>query len=223
MIILLTNDDGIHSKKLKYAKSILEKYGKVYTVAPSKEQSAKSMSLSIGGFKVNKITDQDYSVEGTPVDCVNFALGGLNLRPDLVVSGINDGYNLGFDTKYSGTVGACLQAQYFGFNTIAFSSDRQGFTMVEKEFEKTLKYILDKKMYSEDYTLNVNFPREKFERSNGLLDDVEIFHHEYEYKPELIDGHYYPNRRIVINGELPEKTDAYGFHHGYTTISKITI
>ncbi|MGS0972633.1 MAG: 5'/3'-nucleotidase SurE [Candidatus Izemoplasmataceae bacterium] len=223
MIILLTNDDGIQSKKLKFAKVVLEKYGKVYTVAPAEEQSAKSMSLSIGGFKVNKINDQEFSVEGTPVDCVNFALGGLNLRPDLVVSGINDGYNLGFDTKYSGTVGACLQAQYFGFNTVAFSSDRKGFRMVESEFEKTFEYIINKKMYSGKYTLNVNFPREKFEKSNGLLDNVEVFHHEYEYKPELIDGHYYPNRRIVINKELPEKTDAYGFHNGYTTISKITI
>lgn len=223
MIILLTNDDGIQSKKLGFAKLVLQKYGTVYTVAPAEEQSAKSMSLSIGGFKVNKINDQEYSVEGTPVDCVNFALGGLNLRPDIVVSGINDGYNLGFDTKYSGTVGACLQAQYFGFNTIAFSSDRKGFKMVESEFEKTFEHILNNKMYSGEYTLNVNFPREKFDRSKGLLDNVEVFHHEYEYKPELIDGHYYPNRRIVINKELPEKTDAYGFHHGYTTISKITI
>ena len=51
----------------------------------------------------------------------------------------------------------------------------------------------------------------------------QMFHHEYEYKPELVDGHYYPNRTIVINKELPERTDAYGFHHGYTTISKIAI
>lgn len=223
MIFLLTNDDGIDSKKLKYAKSILSKYGVVYTVAPAEEQSAKSMSLSIGGFKVNKINDYEHSVEGTPVDCVNFALGGLNLRPDIVISGINDGYNLGFDTRYSGTVGACLQAQYFGFNSIAFSSDRQGSKMVEMEFENTLKHILDYHLYSTKYTLNVNFPREKFDQSEGLLDDVEVFHHEYEYKPELIDGHYYPNRRIVVNKDLPEKTDAYGFHHGYTTISKITI
>lgn len=223
MNILLTNDDGITSEKLKYAKGILSKYGTVYTVAPAKEQSAKSMSLTIGGFKVNKISDYEYSVEGTPVDCVNFALGGLNLRPDLVVSGINDGYNIGFDTRYSGTVGACLQAQYFGFNTVAFSSDRKGDKMVKLEFEKTLKHILDNALYSGDYTLNVNFPPEKFETSNGTIDDVEVYHHEYEYKPELIDGHYYPNRRIVVNKELPKKSDAYGFHFGYTTISKIAI
>jgi len=223
MIILLTNDDGIKSKKLEFAKMILKKYGTVYTVAPEEEQSAKSMSLTIGGFKVNKINHEEYSVVGTPVDCVNFALGGLNLKPDLVVSGINDGYNLGFDTRYSGTVGACLQAQYFGFSTIAFSSDRKGFNMVKSEFERTLQHILDNKMYSSKFTLNVNFPREKFDQSNGLLDNVEVYHHEYEYKPELIDGCYYPNRTIVVNKELPEKTDAYGFHHGYTTISKIVI
>jgi len=142
MIILLTNDDGIKSSKLHYAKEILRKYGTVYVVAPLVEQSAKSMALTIGGFKYNKIDEFTYSVEGTPIDCVNFSLGGLNLHPDLVVSGINDGYNLGFDTKYSGTVGACFQAQYFGFETIAFSSDNKGTSMVKKEFEKSLNYIL---------------------------------------------------------------------------------
>ena len=169
MIILLTNDDGINSNKIQYAKKILEKYGTVYTVAPLVEQSAKGMALTIGGFYYNKIDEFNYSIEGTPVDCINFSLGGLNLRPDLVVSGVNDGYNLGFDTKYSGTLGACFQAQYLGFKTIAFSSDNKGIIMVESEFEKSLQYILDNNLLSKEYTLNVNFPKESLEKSNGIL------------------------------------------------------
>ena len=222
MQILLTNDDGIKSEKLLYAKEVLSKFGTVYTVAPSVEQSAKGMALTIGGFHYKKIDDFTYSVEGTPVDCVNFSLGGLNLRPDLVVSGINDGYNLGFDTKYSGTLGACFQAQYFGFKTIAFSSDNRGIEMVKKEFEKILKYILDNNLHSKEFTLNVNFPRESMGESKGIL-HTNLFYQEYEYKPEMVNSKYIPNRRIVKNENLPKDSDAYAYRKGFTSISKLYV
>jgi len=222
MIILLTNDDGIKSEKLLYAKEILKEYGTVYTVAPIVEQSAKGMSLTIGGFNFNKIDEFTYNVEGTPVDCVNFSLGGLNLKPDLVVSGINNGYNLGFDTKYSGTLGACFQAQYFGYKTIAFSSDNKGIEMVKNEFEKSLKYILDNRLLSTEHTLNVNFPRESIEESKGIS-HTKLFYQKYEYKPEIINGKYIPNRRIVRTENLPKDSDAYAFRKGYTSISKLSI
>lgn len=222
MKILLTNDDGINSSKIQYAKEVLSKYGTVYTVAPAVEQSAKGMALTIGGFHYKKMDDYTYSVEGTPVDCVNFALGGLNLRPNLVVSGINDGYNLGFDTKYSGTLGACFQAQYFGFKTIAFSSDNKGIEMVKKEFERSLRYILDNNMLSTEYTLNVNFPRESVDASKGIM-HTKLFYQKYEYKPEMVNSKYIPNRRIVRTEILPEDSDAYAFRKGYTSITKLYI
>jgi len=222
MIILLTNDDGINSEKLIYAKEILKKYVTVYTVAPEIGQSAKGMALTIGGAYFTKIDEYNYSVQGTPVDCINFSLGGLNLRPDLVVSGINHGYNLGFDTKYSGTLGACFQAQYFGFNTIAFSSDYRGIKVVESEFEKTFKHIIENKIYSSSYTLNVNFPKEDAEKSKGIL-DTKLFYQEYEYKPEIIDSKYIPNRSIVRTENLPKDSDAYAIRNGYTSISKLYI
>ena len=222
MIILLTNDDGINSNKIQYAKKILEKYGTVYTVAPLVEQSAKGMALTIGGFYYNKIDEFNYSIEGTPVDCINFSLGGLNLRPDLVVSGVNDGYNLGFDTKYSGTLGACFQAQYLGFKTIAFSSDNKGIIMVESEFEKSLQYILDNNLLSKEYTLNVNFPKESLEKSNGIL-HTNLFFHKYEYHPQMINGKYIPNRKIIRIEDIPKDSDAYAYRIGYTSISKLRI
>ena len=222
MIILLTNDDGIKSRKLQYAKSVLSKYGKVYTVAPAIEQSATGMSLTIGGFHYSKIDEFTYSVEGTPVDCVNFSLGGLHLKPNLVISGINDGYNLGFDTKYSGTLGACFQAQYFGYKTIAFSSDNKGMDMVVNEFEKILKYILENNLHSKEYTLNVNFPRESTGKSKGIL-HTSLFYQEYEYEPKMVNSKYYPNRKIVRIENLPKDSDAYAFRKGYTSISKVQI
>ncbi len=194
----------------------------MYTVAPKKEQSAKGMSLTIGGFNFEKIDEFNYSIEGTPVDCINFAFGGLELRPDITVSGTNDGYNLGIDTKYSGTVGACLQAQYFGSKTIALSADRKGNNVLEKELEKTLEYIFEKNLPSLEYTLNINFPREKFGKSNGIV-MTKIHYHQFQYYPKIEGNRFMPNRTYIHEGNLPEGTDTYAYAKGFTSISKIKV
>ncbi|AIO18167.1 5'-nucleotidase SurE [Candidatus Izimaplasma bacterium HR1] len=222
MIFLLTNDDGYNSPKLQYTREVLEKYGTVYTIAPSKEQSAKSMSLTIGGFNFEKVDEFNYKIEGTPVDCVNFAFGGLNLRPDITISGTNAGYNIGIDTRYSGTVGACLQAQYFGSNTIALSADRRGNTILEKELEKTLQYVLENNLYSKEYTLNINFPRDTFGESKGIyLTDLDYF--KFTYSPEVVGNKFKPNRSFIENKELKEGTDTWAYIEGYTSISRIKV
>ena len=222
MIFLLTNDDGINSPKLKYTKEILQKFGTVYTIAPAVEQSAKGMSLTIGGFTFDKIDEFNYAINGTPVDCVNFAFGALNLKPDITVSGTNHGYNIGIDTRYSGTVGAALQAQYFGFKTIAFSADRNGDTIVEQELEKTLQYILDNDLASTDYTLNVNFPREKFGKSNGIVETT-IHYKRFDYFPNIEGNMYRPNRTAAKDVVLPKGSDTLAYAQGFTSISKLKV
>jgi 5'-nucleotidase len=222
MVILLTNDDGIESSRLHFTKQVLSKFGTVYLVAPKTEQSAKSMSLTVGGFEYEKIDDFTYSISGTPVDCVNFAFGGLNLRPDITVSGTNKGYNLGFDTKYSGTVGACFQAQYFGCKSIALSADREGKSILENELEDTLNYIFDNNLLSEKHTLNVNFAQEKFGKSKGIL-ETSVQYYNYDYCPDMTENHYKPNRSFIVDFNLTEQTDIYAYAKGYTSISKIKI
>jgi 5'-nucleotidase len=222
MLILLTNDDGIYSEKIEFTKRILEKFGTVYRVAPKQQMSAKSMSLTIGGFEFEKIDEFNYAIHGTPVDCVNFAYAGLGLMPDIVVSGTNNGYNIGIDTRYSGTVAAALQAQYFGFKSIALSADRKGNTIFEEDLEKTLQYIFDKDLLSKDYTLNVNFAREKFRHSNGLK-HTDIFYQIFDYAPEIIENRLLPNRRFVMGQHLPEDSDALAYKEGYTSVSKIKV
>lgn len=222
MIILLTNDDGINSPKLQYTKMILEQYGEVYTVAPKVEQSGKSMALSIGGFDFEKMDDHNYAIDGTPVDCVNFAYAGLQLTPDLVVSGTNNGYNLGIDTRYSGTVGAALQAQYHGFKSLALSSQKNGDIVLHKELKKTLDYIFEQDLLSTEYSLNVNFPRDKFIESNGIM-DVTIHYHVFKYFPEIEGDTFRPNRTYIHEKGLPENTDTWAYAHGYTSISKIKV
>ncbi len=222
MVILLTNDDGIYSEKIEYTKKVLEKFGTVYRVAPKDQMSAKSMSLTIGGFDFEKIDDYNYAVYGTPVDCVNFAYAGLNLRPDLVVSGTNNGYNIGIDTRYSGTVAAALQAQYFGLKSLALSADRKGNNILEEELENTLQYVLGNGLLSSEHTVNVNFPREKFGKSNGTL-LTEVHYQVFEYDPEIEGNRFMPNRRYVFGQHLPENSDAFAYKEGYTSISKIKV
>lgn len=222
MLILLTNDDGIHSKKIEFTKRVLEKFGTVYRVAPKEQMSAKSMSLTIGGFDFEKIDDYNYAIEGTPVDCVCFAYAGLNLKPDLVVSGTNNGYNIGIDTRYSGTVAAALQAQYFGFKSLALSADRLGNNILEEELETTLQYIFEKHLLSDAYTLNVNFAREKFTHSKGIK-HTEVYYQVFEYAPEFDNNRFKPHRKFVMGQHLPENSDALAYKEGYTSISKIKV
>ncbi len=222
MIIVLTNDDGIFTEKMDYTKKILEKFGTVYRVAPKVEMSAKSMSLTIGGFHVEKLDEFNYAVEGTPVDCVNFAYAGLDIVPDIIVSGTNNGYNMGIDIKYSGTLGACFQGQYFGFPTIGLSADRKGNVILEAELEKTLQYVFDNNLPSKDYTININFPREKFGTAKGIM-HTEVYHQVFEYKPEFEGTKFVPHRQFIIGDDVLENTDVYAYREGYISISKIKI
>jgi 5'-nucleotidase len=122
--ILVTNDDGIHSEGIIVLARALERVGEVTVVAPSHEMSAASHSLTLmRPLRVDRIDDRHYSVDGTPADCVTIAIGLIlkDARPDIVISGINKGPNLGDDTGYSGTVAGALEASIHGLPGIAAS------------------------------------------------------------------------------------------------------
>jgi 5'-nucleotidase len=222
MNILLTNDDGIQSEKLKITEEILSKFGTVTVVAPSKEMSAKSMSLTIGGFTFKKVDDYHYAVDGTPVDCVNFGYAGLDTDFDLVVSGTNNGYNHGIDISYSGTVGATLQGQYFKMKTLALSADRKGNTILLEELEKTIQYVFDRNLLSTDHTININFPRERFGHTNGIR-ETKIYRQVYTFDPEIVDNKFVPHRGYIRDENLPIDSDLKASLEGYTSISKVYI
>lgn len=122
--ILITNDDGFHSEGLNVLENSLKKLGEVIVVAPDKERSAVSFSLTLHRpLRVTEIRKNFFIVDGTPADCINIALKELMKEmPDLVVSGINLGPNLGDDTLFSGTVSAAIQAVLFGIPSIAISA-----------------------------------------------------------------------------------------------------
>lgn len=122
-LILVTNDDGIRSLGLIALVSALKPLGEVYVVAPDRERSAASHSLTLHRpLRMDEIGDKMHTIDGTPTDCIILALGGvLTRKPDLVVSGINKGGNLGEDTIYSGTVSAAMEATLLNIPSIAVS------------------------------------------------------------------------------------------------------
>jgi 5'-nucleotidase len=122
--ILVTNDDGIHSAGILALASALEPIGDVVVVAPAHEMSAASHSLTLTRpLRVEKIDDRHFSIDGTPTDCVTLAMNHIlkDSPPDIVVSGINKGGNLGDDVSYSGTVAGAIEASIYGLPGIAFS------------------------------------------------------------------------------------------------------
>ena len=162
--ILITNDDGINAEGLKYLVEHAKKYGEIVVVAPKYEQSAKSHAIEIRhNLELKKVDLFDgvdsYSFDSTPADCVRVARFGLGLNFDLVISGINKGYNMGEDIWYSGTVAACFEAKSTKSKAIAFSvckSSNEGF----KYFDEVMTYILDNNLLEYGNIYNVNMPKE---------------------------------------------------------------
>lgn len=221
MKILLVNDDGIRSKRLEFAENVLKDYGEVFVVAPEHQHSGKSTAITIGEFGYRKINENKYAIEGTPADCVSFGLFGLEIDPDLVVSGINEGYNIGVDVLYSGTVGAAFQANYFQRKTIAFSGDNQGDNIIKNHFKEVFDFILENNLLSEDYIVNVNFPSDDFKEPKGTMITRQYFR-----RARLIpsmENNKFRHEKSFLNQEIPEDTDVYAHLNGYISISKIRL
>ncbi len=126
-LILLSNDDGVRAPGIQALAGALAEVGEVILAAPDRERSAASHSISLDHpLRVDRVEPNVYAIDGTPVDCVYLALHHLVPRkPDLCLSGINNGFNLGSDVFYSGTVGAALEAALRGVPAIALSLERQ--------------------------------------------------------------------------------------------------
>lgn len=220
MRIVLTNDDGIRSLRILIAeKALIDMGHQVMVVAPMYEQSAKSMAMTPRGVKYTMMDDTHYAVEGTPVDCINFALEGLKETPDLIVSGINNGFNLGIDIYYSGTVGAAFQAQYHGYPSIAFSADTQFEDDLEAVFAHTFENLIRDNLMSSAYVININFPP-KIIQNHYVETSPVSFKSKLEGNLTVSDFTY---RRHIIDQELPEDTDYYNYLNGRITLSKLAM
>ncbi len=165
MKILLTNDDGIEAEGLKYLVDFAKTLGEVCVFAPKVQQSAKSHSIEIhGGYEVKR-SDlfgdvEAYSVDSTPADCVRVAILGMKKKFDLVISGVNNGPNLGGDIHYSGTVAACFEGAMLGVKSLAFSAAFHSFGNAVKNLGRTYDEIVRLGLFERSDIVNVNFPEE---------------------------------------------------------------
>ncbi|MDC7225278.1 MAG: 5'/3'-nucleotidase SurE [Spirochaetales bacterium] len=163
MRILLTNDDGIKSPGLDALRETFKEH-EVWVVAPVTQQSGKSHSVTfMEPVRFNQLEDQVFSVEGSPADCVMYSvLGALPQKPDLVISGINIGANLGTDLIYSGTAAAARQAALMGLPGIAVSTNS---FVAPFYFQDTAEFIKDNielllSLWRPDHFINVNTPNQ---------------------------------------------------------------
>jgi len=172
MHILISNDDGYKSKGIQILINELKKIAQITVVAPSRNRSGASSSLSLDrSIKVTKKEDSFYFLSGTPTDCVHIALTGLmQTLPDMVISGINHGPNLGDDTIYSGTVAAVIEGYLLDIPSFAISMG----SVNPKHFETAAKVTSDliklynKKKVSSASLLNINVPDIPYDELKGL-------------------------------------------------------
>ncbi len=161
--ILVTNDDGVHSDGIHALARALARLGKVIVVAPHIEASAIGHALTLRRpLRMERLREDVYEVDGTPTDCVNVAITQLYATPpDLVVSGINKGYNLGDDVTYSGTVSGALEGSLLGIPSIAVSLERSAeydFTVAAEAAATVAEAVLERGLPARTF-ININVPK----------------------------------------------------------------
>ena len=216
MNILLTNDDGYNSKGIRTLFNLLSKYGTVVIVAPDSPRSANSAALTLGKpIQLVKVEDRVFKCSGTPVDCVSLGLCSLNIDFDMVVSGCNNGWNISYDTMYSGTIGAALESLMFFKPSIAVSAyPGTDFKEVEEHFDKVWEYIHKHNLISNEYLLNINFPK-------GEVKDISIgslyYRHDQNYFTKEEDG-FWAYRHMQTDFSDDKDSDCYQVEHGIISI-----
>lgn len=177
MRILITNDDGVHAPGIKVLADIATRISDdVWIVAPETEQSATAHSLTIQTpLRIKKLDERRYAVSGTPTDSVLLAVQEVlkDKKPDLVLSGINQGSNLGEDVTYSGTVAGAMEGALLGVRSIALSQDhadyyQPNFDVAAQHGEDTIRKLL-KLDWPSHLLMNVNFPSVKPKDVKGIM------------------------------------------------------
>ena len=172
MKILVSNDDGYFAPGITLLAEALARLGEVTVVAPERDRSGASNSLTLDRpLIVRRAPNGYYSVNGTPTDCVHIAVTGLlDFTPDMVVSGVNLGANMGDDTIYSGTVAAAVEGYLLGIPSVAVSLTSKAGAHFETAIEAALKIAerLARAPFGEPVLLNVNVPDIAPERLRGM-------------------------------------------------------
>lgn len=234
MHILLTNDDGVQAQGLQVLKRELAKFGYTLTVvAPSGQRSAASHSLTIRKALYSRdVTEpgsaiREIAVSGTPVDCVKMALEYFlkDHKPDLIISGINDGYNLGSDVLYSGTVSAAMEGPYYQVPAIAVSmlnmtEDRC--VQITAMLHELIQRVIVKGKYPG--ILNVNIPPKgniSLGNAHVAAQTVQIYHNVIVEKEDIDGAVCYKIVGDIDMEDAPKDSDVYCISQGHVAITPL--
>lgn len=235
MKILISNDDGYQAPGIVALYEALKGLAEVEVVAPEHNNSAKSNALTLHSpLYVHTAPNGFRYVNGTPADCVHIALTGLlGYRPDLVVSGINNGANMGDDTIYSGTVGAAMEGYLFGIPAIAFSQTEKGWAHLDAAASKAgqlvaqlLPSLGEAAQRADPWLLNVNIPNRQVQDIKGF----KVARLGRRHAAEQVISQTNPRGDTMywIGNAGPAKDDTEGtdFHataQGYATITPLQV
>lgn len=235
MKILIVNDDSIHAPGIAVLAKAAVQLGEVTVVAPARQCSALSQKLTLREtLPVEQVHDFPVAVKaawkvgGTPVDCVKVALVYiLEEKPDLVLSGINNGYNVGFDIAYSGTLGAAFEAVRSGIPAMAFSTSADKYLDAAEPHLLPVIWELLEKGNDPGTVWNVNFPPMAKRPLQGILRDRKVastsLYREMYVEMRQADG----SVRLSCQGlptpddQIPEGSDAEAVRLGYISIGKV--
>lgn len=230
--ILITNDDGIEADGIVRLAAAALKYGEVWVVAPESQRSAASHSITLRTYIDVKEHDfpvpgvHAYAISGTPADCIRVGvLNVLPAKPDIVLSGINFGYNAGTDVQYSATVGAAMEAVFQGIPAVAVSEGtNDGHPVAQKFLDEVLAEVIETKFVPRTI-VNVNFPDCRPEQVKGILHDrinsyESIFHD--RYKCEILeDGTFRYTVDGIFNDKVEEGSDLRALFDNYISIGTV--
>ncbi len=223
MKILVVNDDSVSSPALLPLIRWARKLGEVTAVVPMTEQSGMSQSLEfvkpVKLAKVELASDVTvYTLGSTPADCVRYGVTGLKTTYDLIISGVNKGYNLGDDIAYSGTVGAILEGSRLGIKGIALSADHDRFITAVDELDKVFKFVTDNDLLSKGDLYNINIPHEikgfRITRQGGEFYTDEFI--------DLCDGTVLQTGEPVVRDFDDPTADIDAIKNGFVSITPIT-
>ena len=233
MLILLTNDDGIYAPGLAAMQQALTRLGEVHVVAPATEQSGVGHSITFLTPLMAKEAYVDgerrgWAVEGSPADCVKLALGELLPRePDLVVSGINGGLNVGINVLYSGTVAAATEGALYELPSIAVSleyDDQADFHAAARLSVGIIEQMITADAWRNHKLYNLNMPTVALSRSSSLKIvpmGVARWPATFERRTDPKGRHYYWASGSPPT-DLPGETDQTSIREGYVTLTPLT-
>lgn len=223
MRILITNDDGQQAAQLLPLIRWCRKLGQVTVVVPKVEQSGKSHGIEIHkpfeAKQVNLAEDVTiWTVDSTPADCVRFAILGMKLEFDLVISGVNRGLNIGTDILYSGTVSAACEAVNLGVRALALSTPPENYDHATEELDRILAFLEEKDLYSLNNLYNVNIPA----APRGIRITRQGGPYYSDHFPHVGNDMYLPDGHAVWQDSQDDTLDTDATLHGYITVTPLT-